>query len=557
MNQIAGVDGFDLMNNLRLVIIVAMFIILIVALLLNRVLGSRKSGKQKNIQTAKPSDDSSREKRDTSDVVGDFFDDDESSGTEISKGESTSVPEVETDSQPAVNYEKIEADLKAVKDEVTAKIEADLKVVKGEVAAKIEADLRGVGGEVTAKVEGLISKVEAVEKNVLNKIEDVIDVKIQEASNKINDRVSETVRAHIDSINTVAEERENSLRKEVLEKLKEKEQTDKIVSSGENMGGPVGSDIQTIQEEEPAGTPSTEELDELAEEKDEIEKKKRDMETSVEDKDALEELAGSLQMGEDSFDVLPSEESKTVANEKKGKDLDVPSKDREDVEVDEEKGPAGSTTTTVGVEEAVSKGESGDFDIEKFLEEVPVGMSPTGESKELVEEKVESEEKKEADLDVPSEFKEGVKVDEGKEPVVSTTSTEEVNEKVSDGDTGESEDFDIEKFLEEDPAGSPSTEERKEPDEEKVEFKSRDEEEEDLELPTEEAVSNEGIDKKEIDTTTAPPSDIDEKALEVDKGKSAEEKKQSTVETSDFDIQEFLEELGNPTSEKDFESEKE
>lgn len=244
MNQIAGVDGFDLMNNLRLVIIVAMFIILIVALLLNRVLGSRKSGKQKNIQTAKPSDDSSREKRDTSDVVGDFFDDDESSGTEISKGESTSVPEVETDSQPAVNYEKIEADLKAVKDEVTAKIEADLKVVKGEVAAnivadlkavkdevaaKIEADLRGVGDEVTAKVEGLISKVEAVEKNVLNKIEDVIDVKIQEASNKINDRVSETVRAHIDSINTVAEERENSLRKEVLEKLKEKEQTDKIV----------------------------------------------------------------------------------------------------------------------------------------------------------------------------------------------------------------------------------------------------------------------------------------------------------------------------------------
>jgi uncharacterized membrane protein len=31
----------------------------------------------------------------------------------------------------------------------------------------------------------------------------------------------------------------------------------------------------------------------------------------------------------------------------------------------------------------------------------------------------------------------------------------------------------------------------------------------------------------------------------------AEEKKQSTVETSDFDIQDFLEELGTPPSEKE------
>ncbi len=66
-------------------------------------------------------------------------------------------------------------------------------------------------------------------------------------------------------------------------------------------------------------------------------------------------------------------------------------------------------------------------------------------------------------------------------------------------------------------------------------------------MPTEETVANEGIDEKEIDTI-APLGEIKEKA---------EEEKQSTVETSDFDIQDFLEELGTPPSEKDLESEKE
>jgi len=60
-------------------------------------------------------------------------------------------------------------------------------------------------------------------------------------------------------------------------------------------------------------------------------------------------------------------------------------------------------------------------------------------------------------------------------------------------------------------------------------------------LPTEETVANEGIDEKEIDTI-APLGEIKEKA---------EEEKQSTVETSDFDIQDILEELGTPPSEKE------
>ena len=154
-----------------------------------------------------------------------------------------------------------------------------------------------------------------------------------------------------------------------------------------------------------------------------------------------------------------------------------------------------------------------------------------------------------------SEVKEDVKVDE-KEPIESITSTGEVEEKIPEGDVGESDDFDIEKFLEKDPVGVSSTEESGEVVEEKVEFKLKEEKKEDLELPAEEAAAHEEIDEKEI-VTIAPLGDIEEKALEADKGEGTEEKKQSTVETSDFDIQEFLEELGTPPSEKDLESEKE
>ena len=194
------------------------------------------------------------------------------------------------------------------------------------------------------------------------------------------------------------------------------------------------------------------------------------MEAPVEDRDILEELAGSLQMDEDAFDILPSEESETVA-----------------------------------------------------------------------------EEKKERDLEVLSEVKEDVKIDE-KEPVEADTSTGEIEEKISEVDAGESNDFDIEKLLEEEPVGMSSTEESMEVKEE-VEFKK--EKEEDLELPAEETVAHEGIDEKEIDTVT-PPGEIKEKELEAAKGEGAEEKKQSTGD----DIQDFLEELGTPPSEKDLKSEK-
>ena len=466
MNQIAGVDGFNIMNNLRLVIIVALFISIIIVLLLNWILGSRRRVKRKYMQAVNPYDDSSREEQHAPGVVDDFFGMEESMKEEKNKGgESTAEPEVEIEGQPVVNYEKIEADLKAIRDEVTTKIEG--------LILKVEA-------------------VEAVEKAVLNKIEDVIDVKIQEASNKINDSITEVLRTQRNSITSVSEERVDSLRKEEVpadilpsedtvmsEEIKEKEQTDTIAPSGEieekisegDLGESVDFDIQKLLEEEPVGMSSTEEPKELVEEKVEFEEKKeRDLEAPVEDNDIVEKLADSLQMNEDLFGILPSDESKTVA-----------------------------------------------------------------------------EEKKERDLEVPSEVKKDVKVDE-KEPIEAITSSGEIEEKISEGDLGESVDFDIQKLLEEEPVGISFTEESREVVEEKVEFKK--EKERDLELPAEETIAHEGIDEKEIDTIT-PPEDIKEKALETAKGEEAEEKKQSTGGTVDFDIQAFLEELGTLPSEKE------
>ena len=276
------------------------------------------------------------------------------------------------------------------------------------------------------------------------------------------------------------------------------------------------------------------------------EKEEGDLEAPVEDREILEKPAGSLQMDEDAFDILPSEESETVAEEKKERDLEEPSEVKEDVKIDE-KEPVEADTSTGEIEEKISEvdvGKSDDFDIEELLEEEPVGMSSTEESME-VEEEVEF--KKEEDLELPVEetvAHEGIDEKE----IDTVTPPGEFEEKTSGVDVGGSDDFDIENLLEEESVGMSSTEESMEVKEE-VEFKK--EKEEDLELPAEETVAHEGIDEKEVDTVT-PPGEIKEKELEAAKGEEAEEKKQSTGD----DIQDFLEELGTPPSEKDVKSEK-
>jgi hypothetical protein len=599
MNQIAGADSFSLMSNLRLVVIVAIFIIFIVVLFYNRILGSLKSVKQKDKQAVSPSDDSSREERDASDVVGDFFGKEESTEKEESKvDESAAEPEVEIEDQPADDSSREERDAPGVTGDFF-----DIEEFTEKEISK--------GGESTAEPEVEIEGKKERDLSALVKDRDILE------------KLHLFVRYHLDAFDIMPFDEAKAVaevKKDV--KVDKMESVEAITPTGKieekkstgAAGGSVGPARLFFQKFLSAGKPSTEEPKELVEEKVESEKEKeRDLETSVEDRDILEKLAGSLQMGEDSFDILPSEESKTVAEEKKEKDLEVSSEVKEDVKVEEkisegdvgdsvdldiekfleeepvgissteepnesveekvefklkeekeeglelqaevkedvkvdEKEPVESITSTEEVEEKISAGKSVDLDIDKFLEGEPVGLSSTEEFKELVEE-VEIEEKKERDLEVQSEVKEDVKVDE-KEPIESITSTVEVEEKIPEGDVGESDDFDIEKFLEKDPVGVSPTEESGEVVEEKVEFKLKEENEEDLELPAEEAAAHEEIDEKEIDTI-APPGDIEEKALEADKGEEAEEKKQSTGETTDFDIQDFLEELGTPPSEKE------
>ncbi len=70
MNQIAVVDGFNIMNDLRLVIIVALFISMIIVLLLNWILGARRRRVKLKYM---PHDDSSREERLAPGAVNDFF----------------------------------------------------------------------------------------------------------------------------------------------------------------------------------------------------------------------------------------------------------------------------------------------------------------------------------------------------------------------------------------------------------------------------------------------------------------------------------------------------
>ena len=338
MNEIVGIDGFNIMKNMRLVVIIAIFIGIIVVLLLSRIVGGRRKVKRKYMQTVNPYDDSSREERHSPEVVDDFFGMEESMEKEKGKGgESTSESEVDIESQSVINYERIEADLKAIRDEITAKIER------------------------------LILKVDTVEKEVLNKIEDVIDVKVREALNRINDRISEVLGTQRSSVTTASDERVDSLRKEetqtdnlpseymaMSEEIEEKEPTDTIAPSGAieekisegDVGESLDFDIQKLLEGEPVDMSFTEKSREVVEEKVEF-KKEGDLE-------------------------LPSEE--TVAHEG----------------IDEKEGdaitPPGDTgekaLKTAKVEEAEEKkqstGEPVDFDIQAFLEELGTPPSEKG-----------------------------------------------------------------------------------------------------------------------------------------------------------------------------------
>ncbi len=123
----------------------------------------------------------------------------------------------------------------------------------------------------------------------------------------------------------------------------------------------------------------------------------------------LEKLVDSLRTEEVPAGDLASEKAEEVAEEKI---------DCEEVKKKES-------------EEAV--GESTDFDMQKFLDEIPVSASPSGGSEAVVDTDVVPEEIKEEELEGPSEDNANVELDE----------------RMSGGTVGDSADFDIQEFLDE------------------------------------------------------------------------------------------------------------
>ncbi|MEK6766693.1 MAG: hypothetical protein AABY49_10780 [Planctomycetota bacterium] len=484
MNQIVGADGFSIMNNLRLVIIAAIFIAIIVAFFLSRIVRNRGTIKRKYMQTTNPYDASSSEKRHDSSVVDDFYSM-EDAIKEEKAGKGTAETGVEIGQESVDDLEKIETDMKDTAEDVTTKLEADIQDVRNEI---------------TTRIEGLISKIEEGEKDVVNKVKNVIDAKVQEALIKGNDRVSEALQTQRNSTALVLEKIVDSLRMEEAQAgILPSDESEKLVErkvgfeeAEENKGTLV-----TL-----AGSLVQEALNKINGSIGEALRAQRNSTASV-----LEGLINSLRTEEVPAVIAPSEETERIVEEK--------------VKFEE-------------TEERDLEPPDGDKDIlEKLarslqMRERSVGISSSGESKVVDEENVPPEERKEKELELPPEAKEEIKA-EGKEPIEAIASSGEVEENIQDKAVGESADFDIQEFLKEVSVGISPFDEPKEV----VEKRKR----------TEAVTSSEEIEEKELYTA---------------KGEETKEKEQEKVtgKSVDFDIQEFLEELGTPPSEKDVKSER-
>lgn len=167
LNQISGIGDFSIADNLRLIVIAAIFIGIIVVLLYLKSAKSGRKTERKYMQETNPYDSSSNEEKHSADVVDDFL--------------------------------------------------------------SIEEDIKGVRVEIIMKIEALILKIEEREKEVINKVENVIDKKVQEVLSKINDRIDEVLQAQKNSTALVLEKMINSLRqKEKPVGVKSSKQSNKV-----------------------------------------------------------------------------------------------------------------------------------------------------------------------------------------------------------------------------------------------------------------------------------------------------------------------------------------
>ena len=432
LNQIVGIGDFSIADNLRLIVIAAIFIGIIVVLLRIRFARNGEKTNGKYVSEEKDSED-----------IGDLED----------VLESTE----ETVEEPVVNSETIEEKIKNSEAEIITKFAEVIKDIKAKIDTKLTAETKDIRAEFTTKIEQLISKIDKREKEVANKIENVIDTKVQGALNKMNDRIG--VALHTQKSSTAS----------VLEKLVDSLRT----------------------EEASVGSLTSEKAEE------------RESEASVKDQDLLGKLETSLQMNEGPVSTSFSDESTAVdediviPEEIEEEELDVPSEDK----------------TDINLEENISEGTMGDaadFDMQEFLDEEPVGMSSSGESNVAVEEDIATEGITEDELEVPSEGKADVKLEEN----------------VSEGATGDTADFDMQEFLDAEPVVLSSDE---------------------SDVVVEEDIVSEAIAEDKLEA----PSE-DKAGEKVERKVSGE----AVGDSADFDIQGFLDELENLPSQNDSETEK-
>jgi hypothetical protein len=289
-----------MMDNLRLIVIVAIFIGIIVVLLYLKSAKSGRKTERKYMQATDPYDRSSKE---------------------------------EIRAKNGENFEDILGS--------EAEIEAELNDGDGKIETMLGADMKDVRAEITTKIEELILKIGEGEKEVINKVENVIDKKVQEVLSKINDRIDEVLQAQKDSTALVLEKIIDSLR----------------------------------QKEEPVGIKSSKQSKKEVDQKVEFEEiTERDLDVPDEDSDNLGMLDSSLQKEGKSVGVSFSDESgyaevvEEVPEKIKEEDLEIPFEVSEDIKAEAEQ-IASSEVIEKNVLE-VDKADSADFDIQEFLEEL-------------------------------------------------------------------------------------------------------------------------------------------------------------------------------------------
>ncbi len=397
LSQIVGAGDFSLVDNLRLIVIAASFIGIIALLLYLKFANSGGKADGKYI---------SKEK------AGENINDIANSAEGTGEGS-------------VVGFDVIDEKIKNSEAEIVAKFEAVIKGLRAQVDTKL-----------TAEVEGLVSKIEEREEAVVKRLENVIDRKIQEALNKMSDKVGDVLYAQKSSTAAVLEKLVDSLRtEEIPAGSLASVKAEKDIEEISEIQGSKATGLSNIEEAsklnetecEPAGVSGA---NKLQEEKPFI---SSDISEGAAENTADVDMQEFL--NETPVEISSTDEPDTavdggvVPTEIKEEELEVQPEDKADMGLEENE-----QITSPGKNEGKVSGnvveDEGDFDMQAFLDAEPVSILPSGESS-VVEEGVVSE---------------GVA---GQEEPSEDNANVELDDMVTGGMVGDSADFDIQEFLDE------------------------------------------------------------------------------------------------------------